>query len=113
MKTLVFVLLGTMFLASCTKNETPVVKATVDDKIVLLKQYRAEKKDLQNKIYQKDQQIIALKCSVFSEVWAKDQWDLDCQDFFQNQQSKIKDAQAEIVEVEGALDPELDPEINP
>lgn len=69
---------------------------TVDDKLSQLKELRLDKRareaiiDEQKKaIYTLDQKIIPLKCEIYSEVWAKDTWESECRDSFEDQQSKI------------------------
>lgn len=67
-------------------------KPSLEDKLTQLKELRADKAAHQKAIYLDDQKIVPLKCSIYSEVWAKDQWDLECQDYFNDQQSKMKEA---------------------
>jgi hypothetical protein len=79
-----------------TKTDT-TQKLTLDQRIGTLKQLRDDKathlKNIENEqksIYLIDQKIIPLKCGVYSEVQAKQQWELECSDFYEEQQSKIK-----------------------
>lgn len=69
---------------------------TLTEKNQLLKEYREIKKsyqktidDTQKSIYSLDQKIIPLKCSIYSEVSAKEQWEMECSEFYNEQQSKI------------------------
>jgi len=71
-------------------------KPTIDERIGTLKQLRDEKathlKNIENEqkaVYLIDQQIIPIKCGVFNEVQAKQQWEMDCQNYYNEQQSKI------------------------
>lgn len=77
------------------KSITPPAK-TVDDKLATLKDLRADKKsheviieEQKKAIYTLDQKIIPLKCEIYSEVGAKDTWESECRDSFEEQQSKI------------------------
>lgn len=70
-------------------------KITLEDKLTQLKDLRADKAQKQKEIYLIDQKIVPLKCSIFSEVGAKEQWNLECQDFYQEQQAKIQSTPAE------------------
>ena len=70
---------------------------TLDQRIDTLKQLRDDKavhlKNIENEqkaLYLIDQKIVPLKCWVFSDVQAKQQWELECKDFYQEQQLKIK-----------------------
>lgn len=77
-------------------NHTPATpKITLEDKLTQLKDLRADKAQKQKEIFLIDQKIVPLKCSIFSEVGAKEQWNLECQDFYQEQQAKIQNTQAE------------------
>jgi len=78
---------------------------TIDDKLSQIKELRGEKKtkeqqveELKKAIYVLDQKIIPLKCSVYSEVWAKDTWESECRDEFDSQTSKIISTTAEKLE---------------
>ena len=98
MKALLLLLPLSILLASCTQAEDP--KPTLEDKLTTLKQLRADKAQKQKEIYLIDQKIVPLKCSIFSEVGAKEQWNLECQDFYQEQQSKIQNSTPETPEEE-------------
>lgn len=78
-------------LAIYSSHSTPA-KPTLEDKLTQLKELRADKANHQKAIYLDDQKIVPLKCSIYSDVWAKEQWNLECQDYFQEQQSKMKEA---------------------
>jgi hypothetical protein len=78
---------------------------TIDDKLSQIKELRSEKKtkeqqveELKKAIYVLDQKIIPLKCSVYSEVGAKDTWESECRDEFDSQTSKIISTTAETLE---------------
>lgn len=78
------------------KPKTPTTP-TIDQRIDTLKQLRDEKavhlKNIENEqkaVYLIDQKIVPLKCWVFNDVQAKQQWELECKDFYVEQQSKIK-----------------------
>lgn len=80
-----------ILLTSCSQS-----KPTLDNKLDNLKQYRESKKTHENIIIKEkeiidsiDQKIIPIKCSIYSDVGAKEQWELECQDFYDEQQSKI------------------------
>lgn len=80
---------------------------TVDNKLEQLKELRSEKSakraqidQLNKEVYLLDQKIIPLKCSVYSEVWAKDTWETECRDEFDAQASKIISATAEKLETD-------------
>ena len=84
---------------------------TVDDKLTQLKELRADKKsreevieEQKKAIYVLDQKIIPLKCEIYSEVGAKDTWESECRDSFENQQSEI------INQVSSQLKSEVIPE---
>lgn len=77
---------------------------TLDQRISTLKQLRDEKaahlKNIENEqkaIYLIDQKIVPLKCWVFNDVQAKQQWELECKDFYVEQQSKIKSQTWEVM----------------
>lgn len=70
-------------------NSTKSTKPSLEDKLTQLKELRADKVAHQKAIYLDDQKIVPLKCSIYSDVGAKDQWNIECQDFFQEQQTKI------------------------
>lgn len=84
---LALLILSTFALSSCSQEPT---KPSIEDKLTQLKEMRAEKKNHQNAIFTIDQKIVPLKCGIYSDVGAKEQWNVECQDFFQEQQSKIK-----------------------
>lgn len=78
---------------------------TIDQRIDTLKQLRDEKavhlKNIENEqkaVYLIDQKIVPLKCWVFNDVQAKQQWELECKDFYVEQQSKIKSQSGSEVE---------------
>lgn len=78
---------------------------TVDDKLSQLKELRNDKKlkevaldDLKKQIYLLDQKIIPLKCSVYSEVGAKDTWESECRDSHEEQKQKILNQESEEVD---------------
>lgn len=73
-------------------------KVTIDDKLATLKTLREEKKSHEQAIYTINQKIVPLKCSIYSDVQAKEQWDLECQNFFQEQQSKIREGSVQAIE---------------
>ena len=102
MKALIAIILCTAFLASCSQAEP--VKPSIEDKLTQLKELRASKKAKQNEIYTIDQKIVPLKCWIYSDVWAKEQWNVECQDFFQEQQSKIQAGSTEEVPAENPTD---------
>lgn len=62
-------------------------KNTLDDRVKLIEDMRAEKKSYEQKITDLNQRIIKQKCDVFSEVKAKTQWEQDCQEVFEQQKS--------------------------
>lgn len=75
---------------------TKTAKPTIDERIWTLKQLRDDKathlKNIENEqkaVYLIDQQIIPIKCGVFNEVQAKQQWEMECKDYYDLQQSKI------------------------
>ncbi len=84
---IVLVVLGLFY---SNQNNSP--KPTLEDKLTQLKTLRADKTQKQKEIYLIDQKIIPLKCSIFSDVGAKEQWNIECQDYFNDQQSKMKEA---------------------
>ena len=84
---IILVVLGLFY---SNQNNSP--KPTLEDKLTQLKTLRAHKSQKQKEIFLIDQKIIPLKCSIYSDVWAKDQWNLECQDYFNDQQSKMKEA---------------------
>lgn len=98
MKALLLLLPLSILLASCTQAEP--LKPTLEDKLTQLKELRADKSQKQKEIFLIDQKIVPLKCSIFSEVGAKEQWNLECQDFFQEKQSKIQNPTTEPTEEE-------------
>lgn len=80
------------------KNSTPA-KPTIDNKVEQLKTLRAEKKQKEQEVYTINQKIIPLKCSIYSDVWAKEQWDTECQDFYEEQQAKIREGSDQALKV--------------
>lgn len=83
----------------------PSQQKTVDDKLSQIKELRSEKKtkeqqveELKKAIYVLDQKIIPLKCSVYSEVWAKDTWESECRDSHEEQKQKILNQESEQVD---------------
>lgn len=79
---------------------------TIDAKVEQLKTLRAEKKAHEEAIYKINQKIIPLKCSVFSDVQAKEQWDYDCKQYFEAQQSKIQEQAQSLPQDTGGYTPE-------
>lgn len=98
---LALLIISTLALSSCWQEP---VKPSIEDKLSQLKEMRAEKKSHQNAIFTIDQKIVPLKCGIYSEVQAKEQWDLECQDFFQEQQSKIRAGSTEEVQAVNPMD---------
>lgn len=80
---------------SLSQSNTTPQKITLENKLTQLKDLRSDKAQKQKEIYLIDQKILPLKCSIFSEVSAKEQWNIECQDFYQEQQAKIKSTPAE------------------
>lgn len=75
---------------------TRTAKPTIDERIGTLKQLRDEKathlKNIENEqkaVYLIDSKIIPMKCWIFSEVQAKQQYEMECKDYYDEQQSKI------------------------
>lgn len=62
-------------------------KNTLDERMKLIEDMRAEKKIYEQKITDLNQRIVKQKCDVFSEVKAKTQWEQDCQEVFEQQKS--------------------------
>ena len=74
-------------------------KPSIEDRIKQVNDLRATKKvkqeqitKLEEEIYILDQKIIAWKCSNYSEVGAKDTWQVECAEFYDAQQSKIDES---------------------
>lgn len=102
----VFIIMGVISFGIYMKSITPLVK-TVDDKLATLKELRAAKKVQETIILNAskakdklDSEIIPLKCSIYSEVGAKDTWESECRDEFDSQTSKVISATAEKLEEE-------------
>lgn len=76
-----------VFLFSYFQEEPESKKNTLDDRMKLIEDMRAEKKSYEQKITDLNQRIVKQKCDVFSEVKAKTQWEQDCQEVFEQQKS--------------------------
>lgn len=92
---LIMVLLIIVFRVWITVTVRPV-KPTIDERIGTLKQLRDDKathlKNIENEqkaVYLIDQKIIPIKCWVFNEVQAKQQYEMECKDYYDVQQSKM------------------------
>lgn len=82
------VLIAIAFLYSLFQWEEPKSeKKSLDEKVKLIEDMRAEKKWYEQKITDLNQRIVKQKCDVFSEVKAKIQWEQDCQEVFEQQKS--------------------------
>ena len=86
---------GSLYLS---QNDATPQKITLENKLTQLKELRADKAQKQKEIYLIDQKIVPLKCSIFSEVGAKEQWNIECQDFYAEQQTKIQQTTTESEE---------------
>lgn len=92
------ILLGaSYFVGEAIKAQKSSPWESLDSRMQLLQSLRAEKQsnnekidDLKQKNFLLDERIVPLKCSLFSDVTAGDQWEIDCRDFFEGQQSRIE-----------------------
>ena len=106
-KFIIAALIVSLSISAYTYVQRTDTTKTVDERLTQLKQLRDQKKwkedqieQLKKEIYSLDQKIIPLKCSVYSEVWAKDTWESECRDEFEQQKQEIQQSQWKQLEEE-------------
>lgn len=87
--------------------KTSSASKTIDSRLSELKQLRDQKKSheaiIENEkkaIFVLDQKIIPAKCTIFKETGAKDSWENECRDHFEEQKTKIQQQAVESISEE-------------
>lgn len=95
-----------IFVAYTKKASVSSTPRTIDERVKEINTLREEKKKHEEAIYKINERIIPLKCSVYKDVQAKEQWEYDCRQYFETQQSKIKEQAQSLPEDTGGYTPE-------